>query len=597
MGEGSGFFFSQPNSGTEAMAILEYMVNSGLFDIITVDSVAGLTSLEEDKADMGAKVIAGTASLMSNSLKKLVPAIDRTGTTVIFINQIREKPAVMFGCLHGDTMIPLTDGRYYPIKKIVDEQIHGKVWSYNETTNKFEEKEIIDWHYNGKVENNRDYIHFETSAFDSKNGSNGITVTPNHQIMTQRGWVKAKDIKITDQIVSKYKSIVNGTLADFLYGTLCGDCHLSIRNANTGAIKLQDNNNNAYVQWKINKLNNFFNFTQNANNKWVSNYCTELAKIKDNIINRDPRYMLRHQYSDMGLALWYMDDGHFDDQNSHYRANISVKRFANRSDILDEIKELLGLRGLEVTIKYDNGSIKFNKANTIKLFKMISKFVPQCMQYKLGREFRGLYEDFELSNEEQIKEGLVDIKLIRIASDKQMRTTGKYDLTIEDNHNYIAGGTTNGLLVHNSPETTPGGRALKFFSSVRLRIARQSAIMENSTTQCGHTVGISVKKNKVAPPFKSTAVDLIYYDVPDKFEAGFQEGDDLMETAKLAGIIQLKGSQYQFIDQNTGEIVKANGKVKFFELLDERPEIRQAIVDQLLGNNNGGIKDGSEDGE
>ena len=148
-----------------------------------------------------------------------------------------------------------------------------------------------------------------------------------------------------------------------------------------------------------------------------------------------------------------------------------------------------------------------------------------------------------------------------------------------------------------SPETTPGGRALKFFSSVRLRIARQSAIMENSTTQCGHTVGISVKKNKVAPPFKSTAVDLIYYDVPDKFEAGFQEGDDLMETAKLAGIIQLKGSQYQFIDQNTGEIVKANGKVKFFELLDERPEIRQAIVDQLLGNNNGGIEDGPEDNQ
>ena len=43
--------------------------------------------------------------------------------------------------------------------------------------------------------------------------------------------------------------------------------------------------------------------------------------------------------------------------------------------------------------------------------------------------------------------------------------------------------------------------------------------------------------------------------------------------------------------------VKANGKVKFFELLDERPEIRQAIVDQLLGNNNGGIEDGSEDNQ
>lgn len=97
MGKGSGFFFDQPNSGEEALQKLEMMVNSNLFDIIVVDSVAGLTTLEEEKKDIGETVMAGTAQLMSSALKKLVKAINKSRTVVIFINQIREKPAVMYG--------------------------------------------------------------------------------------------------------------------------------------------------------------------------------------------------------------------------------------------------------------------------------------------------------------------------------------------------------------------------------------------------------------------------------------------------------------------------------------------------------------------
>lgn len=97
MGKGSGFFFSQPSGGDEALQLLEYMVSSGLFDIITVDSVAGLTTLDEQKSNIGDKLIATTAQLMSAGLKKLVGLINKSRTVVIFINQIREKPAVLYG--------------------------------------------------------------------------------------------------------------------------------------------------------------------------------------------------------------------------------------------------------------------------------------------------------------------------------------------------------------------------------------------------------------------------------------------------------------------------------------------------------------------
>jgi len=97
MGKGSGFHFAQPNSGTEALEMMEYMLNSGLFDIIALDSVAALTSKLEIDANLTDKGIAQIAQLMSDSLRKLIPAIDNSQTVVIFINQVREKPAVAFG--------------------------------------------------------------------------------------------------------------------------------------------------------------------------------------------------------------------------------------------------------------------------------------------------------------------------------------------------------------------------------------------------------------------------------------------------------------------------------------------------------------------
>jgi recombination protein RecA len=88
---------SQPSYGEEAMHITEMLIKSNAVDIIVIDSVAALVPKKELDGDIGDSHVGLQARLMSQSLRKLTAAIARSKTTVIFINQIREKIGVMFG--------------------------------------------------------------------------------------------------------------------------------------------------------------------------------------------------------------------------------------------------------------------------------------------------------------------------------------------------------------------------------------------------------------------------------------------------------------------------------------------------------------------
>ncbi|MFZ9313771.1 MAG: recombinase RecA [Burkholderiaceae bacterium] len=88
---------SQPDTGEQALEIVDALVRSGSVDLIVVDSVAALTPRAEIEGDMGDSLPGLQARLMSQALRKLTGTINRTNTTVIFINQIRMKIGVMFG--------------------------------------------------------------------------------------------------------------------------------------------------------------------------------------------------------------------------------------------------------------------------------------------------------------------------------------------------------------------------------------------------------------------------------------------------------------------------------------------------------------------
>src|SRR5690606_33806134 len=88
---------SQPDHGEQALEIAELLTRSGEVDLIVIDSVAALVPKAEIEGDMGDPHMGLQARLMSQALRKLAGVTSRTKTTVIFINQLRQKIGVMFG--------------------------------------------------------------------------------------------------------------------------------------------------------------------------------------------------------------------------------------------------------------------------------------------------------------------------------------------------------------------------------------------------------------------------------------------------------------------------------------------------------------------
>src|SRR5207302_10975169 len=122
---------SQPDTGEQALEIADMLVRSGAVDIIVVDSVAALVPRAEIEGEMGAAHVGLQARLMSQALRKLAGNVARSNAMIIFINQLREKIGVMFGCFTYATRVTLADGTREMIGKIVEQQMPVEVLSYD----------------------------------------------------------------------------------------------------------------------------------------------------------------------------------------------------------------------------------------------------------------------------------------------------------------------------------------------------------------------------------------------------------------------------------------------------------------------------------
>ncbi len=124
-----------------------------------------------------------------------------------------------------------------------------------------------------------------------------------------------------------------------------------------------------------------------------------------------------------------------------------------------------------------------------------------------------------------------------------------------------------GVLFGN-PETTPGGRALKFYSSVRLDIRRVQSI-KSGTEVIGNRTKVWVKKNKVAPPFKRAEFDIMY-------DEGISREGDLIDVAVEMGLLEKRGAHYSYGDARLGQ-----GRENAKEFLRENPQVAQEISDMV----------------
>ena len=119
-------------------------------------------------------------------------------------------------------------------------------------------------------------------------------------------------------------------------------------------------------------------------------------------------------------------------------------------------------------------------------------------------------------------------------------------------------------VMYGNPETTPGGRALKFWASVRMEVRRGEAIKQG-TEQVGSRTKVKVVKNKVAPPFRATEFDIIY-------GKGISRAGDLLDVGAQRGIISKSGTYFNYGDTRLGQ-----GRDNARTYLDEHPDVFNEI--------------------
>jgi recombination protein RecA len=129
-------------------------------------------------------------------------------------------------------------------------------------------------------------------------------------------------------------------------------------------------------------------------------------------------------------------------------------------------------------------------------------------------------------------------------------------------------------VMFGNPETTPGGKALKFYASVRIDIRRKDTIKDSAGNAVGNHVKVKIVKNKVAPPFAEAEFDILY-------GHGISKEGSILDVGIETGVVDKKGAWLQF----EGELI-GQGKEAAQKALAERPELAEKIIAAIMAKRN-----------
>jgi len=553
-------FISQPDTGEQALEILESLVKSGAVDLVVVDSVAALTPRVEIEGEMGQQHIGLQARLMSQALRKLTAITAKSETTIVFINQIRMKIGVMFGCFSYDSLVTLADGSKKKIGTIVNQRLPLNVLSYNFKKKCIEPQRIVNWHINGETDT---FLQFFIQNHTG-NGRRGFSCTPEHKIYTAQGWKKAGDLQVGDEISILIKNEkLTSEQEQLLLGSILGDGNLKKNNEQTAYFREEHGAKQAlYVRWLGEKLGNL-----------SSNIC---LKTKRNNAIIESRHLLRFgdlynifypkgkkivpeeivEYIDpQAIAAWYCGDGTLQIGTSRWKGKEYIRRpraTIYTNGFQDKVSQQRILRifhrfDIKTTLRKINKyrALLFSVSQSKKLFELIAPYVSPAMWHKLPISYHKHYKKSS-SQETQIYSTLRPMKIKKIkkrvpGQDGTYISKRRFDISVSENHNYFV----DGCLVSNSPEDTPGGKALKFYSSVRLELRRAAKIQQGDQI-IGNRIKAKVVKNKVAPPFQQAEFDIFWNE-------GISRLADIINTGLKFGVVSRRGAWFNYGEEKLGQ--------------------------------------------
>ncbi len=571
---------SQPDTGEQALEITDMLIRSGALDVVVIDSVAALVPRAEIEGEMGDTHVGLQARLMSQALRKLAGTINRSDTTAIFINQLREKIGVMFGCLSWDTLVTLSDGSHERIGRIVGKRMEVEVLSYDPELDAVVPRKVVNWFNNGVTER---FLRITTPRPMGSGRSASVTCTPNHQVRTPAGWVEAQDLRTGDSVLKLVPRYLSDFQTQVVLGGLMGDGALS-PSTNGLAARFRFGHGQAqreYCDWKISLFENLDPCrTTNARGAVFCDLppLAELRHLRD-AVYLGGKKVLSYDYlkhlTPLSLAVWYMDDANFTlrskglqerTRGGSGRVQICVEAMeeGSRIRLVEYLRDTWGIHAKLMTRgKRSIAFLAFSRAETDKLQDLVAPYVHPSMDFKLLPRYRGRFAaEAEFV---PVRHHLMPIPITAIEEWTPTQRKGRYDIEVEGSHNYFAGG----VMVHNSPETTPGGRALKFYSSVRIDVRRIESIKQG-TDNIGNRVRAKIAKNKVAPPFRLAEFDIM-------FGEGISREGSLLDVAVEQGIVRKAGAWYTYDDDQLGQ-----GRENAKQFLRENPEIAMQLQAKVL---------------
>jgi recombination protein RecA len=571
---------SQPDTGEQALEIADMLIRSGALDVIVIDSVAALVPRAEIEGEMGDSHVGLQARLMSQALRKLTGALNNTGTTAIFINQLREKIGVMFGCMSYNTRVTLADGSTEKIGRIVNQRMPVEVRTYDPETNSVVNRPVTNWFDNGVTER---FLQF-TVEKSGGNGRSQFAATENHQIRTPGGWREAGELIPGDRVMVNETARLSDQQWQVVLGGLMGDGHLAPNRRGRHGVRFRMGHGArqvAYLDWKASLLGNIPQSRTVRPNGAVHVDLTplpELHEVREVMYWGDGKKHLTEDVlkalTPLALAVWYMDDGSFAlrskglqerTRGGSGRIEICVEAMSegSRARLVSYLRDVHGVQSrvsLRGTVQ--KAVLQMTTAGTARFQEVVAPYVHPSMDYKLLPGFRG---QFAVRAEfVEPTEVLVPARVLDIHVKPRTRSMHRFDIEVAGTHNYFV----DGVMVHNSPETTTGGKALKFYASVRLDVRRIETLKDGSDP-VGNRTRVKVVKNKVAPPFKQAEFDILY-------GQGISREGGLIDMGVEHGFVRKSGAWYTYEGDQLGQ-----GKENARQFLKDNPDLADEIEKKI----------------
>ena len=571
---------SQPDTGEQALEIADMLVRSSAIDVIVIDSVAALVPRAEIEGEMGDSHVGLQARLMSQAMRKRAGALNQTKTTAIFINQLREKVGVMFGCMSYSTRVTLADGTQEKIGKIVNQRMDVEVLSYDPETDSVVPRRIVNWFNNGKAER---FLQF-TVAKSGKNGRAQFAATENHLIRTPGHWRPAGELMPGDRVLVAEQQLLGAQQVQVILGSLMGDGALSpnLRGRSGTRFRMGHGAKQAaYLDWKVSLLENIPHCrTSSAKGAVFADFTPlpELGELREIVYFGDGKKHLTWDYlkslTPLALAVWYMDDGCFTVRSKGVqertrggtgRIEICVEAMSpgSRERLVGYLRDAYRLDvKLICRGALKKSVLQFTTAASEAFQKLVAPYVHPSMDYKLLPRFRGRFAvqpEFAPARTRPVPAQVLDVHV-----KPRTRSMSRFDIEVEGSHCYFV----DGVMVHNSPETTSGGRALKFYASVRLDV-RRIETLKDGTDAVGSRTKVKVVKNKCAPPFRTAEFDIL-------FGVGISREGSLIDLGVEQAIVRKSGAWYTYEGDQLGQ-----GKENARNFLRDHPDLANEIEKRL----------------